>query len=84
MLPHMTDAASILSPGVTIGELCKALGNVPRSTLIRAIDAGEVPEADARTAGRGKGHGHRRWSYASARAIVERAGRKPPKSWPQT
>jgi hypothetical protein len=76
MLPHMTDAASILSPGVTIGELCKALGNVPRSTLIRAIDAGEIPDADKRTAGN-----HRRWSYESARRIVEARGRKVPKAW---
>jgi hypothetical protein len=84
MLPHMTDAASILSPGVTIGELCKALGNIPRSTLLRAVGAGEIPDADRRTSGGDKGVGHRRWSYALARKIVEARGRKAPKAWGST
>jgi hypothetical protein len=80
MLPHMTAAPSTLAPlldsGVTIGALCKALGHVPRSTLLRAVAAGQIKDADTRTAG-----GHRRWSYALARQIVEAHGRKAPKAW---
>lgn len=61
--------------GVTIGELADALDSTP-STIKRHIEAGTVPEAEARTEG-----GHRRWSVASAAAIVRAAGRAVPPRW---
>lgn len=61
--------------GVTIGVLANALDSTP-STIKRHIEAGTVPEAEARTAG-----GHRRWNVASAAAIVRAAGRAVPAGW---
>lgn len=61
--------------GVTIGELAEALDSSP-STIKRHIEAGTVPEAEARTEG-----GHRRWSVTSAAAIVRAAGRAVPAGW---
>jgi hypothetical protein len=60
---------------VSVGALAAALGTT-RSSIIRAIKALEIPDAERRTHGN-----HRRWETATAAAIVRKAGRPVPAAW---
>lgn len=73
--PALPSASPALPFGVPIGELAEALGSSP-SSVKRAVERREIPDAEARTEG-----GHRRWSVASAAAIVRAAGRAVPRGW---
>lgn len=64
------------APGtISVGSLASALGS-SRSGIIRSIKDGKIPDAEFRTVG-----GHRRWAFASAVAIVRKAGRAVPAAW---
>jgi hypothetical protein len=60
---------------ISIGALAAALGS-SRSTVLRAVTNGAIPDAEARTR-----KGHRRWKIETARNIVRKAGRPVPPAW---